>query len=115
MSKEDLRRPRLESSRQPPLLFPLRMKILSIAVVRKDTAGSCILAAEYDLSSFSFFLRSTYATQSAVCCESRSGQEFLTFSSKAVAERTDKGLRQSVEEAGREVAGRWTSAVYPWT
>lgn len=35
------------------------MKIVSIAIVRKGASGAKIIAAEYDLSSFSFFQRST--------------------------------------------------------
>ncbi len=61
------------------------MKIVAISIVRRDPAGAHIVAAEYDLSSFSFFQRGM-------------GQEFLAFFSKTIAERTERGIRQSVEE-----------------
>ena len=62
------------------------MKLLSIVVVYKGSTAAHILKAGYDLSSISFFQRST-------------AQEFITFTSRILAERTSVGARQSVKEA----------------
>jgi len=62
------------------------MKIYSICVVLAPTSGaSVILAQANDLSSFSFYQRGSLA-------------EFMTFFTRTVAERTQPGQRQSVEE-----------------
>lgn len=62
------------------------MKIYSISVVLSPSSGaSVVLANATDMSSFSFYQRGSIA-------------EFLTFFSKTVAERTQPGQRQSVEE-----------------
>lgn len=80
------------------------MKIFSIVLVRKDPTGSRIIACEYDLSSFGFFQRSQYLSQcvaspgtltSFVCPRM---QEFMAFFSRTIAERTERGVRQTVEE-----------------
>ncbi|ODV89171.1 hypothetical protein CANCADRAFT_32507 [Tortispora caseinolytica NRRL Y-17796] len=65
------------------------MKIYYIAVLKAETPAK-VLAAAKDLSSFSFFERSAVG-------------ESLEFFSSTVAERTQKGQRQSVEE-GRYIA-----------
>ena len=62
------------------------MKIYSIAVVHAPAGKeSKILTAASDLSSYSFFQKGTV-------------QEFMTFFSKTVADRTAPGQRQSVQE-----------------
>ena len=67
-------------------LARLKMKIYSISVVLAPSSGaSVVLANATDMSSFSFYQRGSIA-------------EFLTFFSKTVAERTQPGQRQSVEE-----------------
>lgn len=64
------------------------VKIFSICLVKIDVKPSVILAAEYELSSFGYFQRSSI-------------QEFMTFFSKTLAERTpNPGSRQSVEQDG---------------
>jgi synaptobrevin family protein YKT6 len=62
------------------------MKLLSIVIVNKGETSASILKAGYDLSSISFFQRST-------------AQEFITFTSRILTERTPIGGRQSVKEA----------------
>ncbi|KAJ3100098.1 palmitoyltransferase [Physocladia obscura] len=59
-------------------------KVFSIAVA--DTNGGCqILAAENDLMSFNYFQRGSV-------------QEFLGFFIKTAVERTQRGMRQKIEE-----------------
>lgn len=70
----------------PVKIISERMKLLSIVVVYKGSTAAHILKAGYDLSSISFFQRST-------------AQEFITFTSRILAERTSVGGRQSVKEA----------------
>ncbi|CAO4371991.1 Protein CBR-YKT-6 [Caenorhabditis briggsae] len=63
------------------------MKLYSIHVLHKDptTANVRIFKSESDLSSFSYFQRSSV-------------QEFMTFSSKLIVERSGLGTRSSVKE-----------------
>jgi len=61
------------------------MKILYVGIIKNDTKPAEQLCAETDLSSFSRFTRGSYA-------------EFMTFTSKTIAERTRPGQRQDVEE-----------------
>lgn len=62
------------------------MKIYSIAIVHAPAGKeSKILTSASDLSSYSFFQKGTV-------------QEFMTFFSKTVADRTAPGQRQSVQE-----------------
>ncbi|CAK1360147.1 Synaptobrevin ykt6 [Cercospora beticola] len=61
------------------------MKILYIGILRNESKPAVELAAERDLSSFSRFTRSSVG-------------EFLTVFAKTVAERTNPGQRQDVEE-----------------
>jgi len=62
------------------------MKIYSLAVVHCPTGkDSTILTSASDLSSYSFFQKGSV-------------QEFMTFFSKTVADRTAQGQRQSVQE-----------------
>ncbi|KAI5356945.1 putative Longin domain, v-SNARE, coiled-coil domain-containing protein [Septoria linicola] len=61
------------------------MKILYIGVLRNESKPAVELSAERDLSSFSRFTRSSVG-------------EFLTVFAKTVAERTNPGQRQDVEE-----------------
>lgn len=62
-------------------------KLFSLLVLYKNENGSAhVLKAAYDLSSFSFFQRGSV-------------QEFITFTSKILAERTAAMSRQSVKEA----------------
>lgn len=62
------------------------MKLFSLLVLYKGESAAHILKAGYDLSSFSFFQRGSV-------------QEFITFTAKILAERTNVGERQSVKEA----------------
>ncbi|KPP70912.1 hypothetical protein Z043_110218 [Scleropages formosus] len=61
------------------------MKLYSLSVLYKGTNKSSLLKAAYDLSSFSFFQRSSV-------------QEFMTFTSALIVERTSHGSRASVKE-----------------
>ncbi|PFH51654.1 hypothetical protein AMATHDRAFT_58794 [Amanita thiersii Skay4041] len=62
------------------------MKIYSLSVMHAPPSGpSVVLASANDLSSFSFYQRGTAG-------------EFMPFFSKTVAERTQPGQRQSVQE-----------------
>jgi len=61
------------------------MKILYIGVLRNNPKPAEELCVETDLSSFSRFTRGNYA-------------EFMTFTSKTIAERTSAGQRQDVQE-----------------
>jgi hypothetical protein len=61
------------------------VRVFSIAILRNDVTPAVALASSQDLSSFGFFQRSAVG-------------EFMTFFSKTVAERTQAGQRQDVEE-----------------
>jgi len=61
-------------------------KLFSIVVLYKGESAAHILKAGWDLSSISFFQRGT-------------AQDFITFTSKILVERTSIGARQSVKEA----------------
>jgi hypothetical protein len=61
------------------------MRLYSIAILRNDVQPAVQLASAQDLSTFGFFQRSSVG-------------EFMTFFSKTVAERTQAGQRQDVEE-----------------
>jgi len=62
------------------------MKLFSINVLYKGESEVTILKSGFDLSSISFFQRGT-------------AQDFITFTSKILVERTAVGSRQSVKEA----------------
>jgi synaptobrevin family protein YKT6 len=68
------------------------MKILGIALLRwhEDTAEPVFLCEATDLSSFSFFQRSTAA-------------QFVRFISRTLIKRTPRGKRQSVVHEGNNV------------
>ncbi|KAH8847435.1 hypothetical protein MCOR27_000320 [Pyricularia oryzae] len=61
------------------------MKLHYIGIFRNDSKPAHEIVAEKELSAYSRFTRSNYA-------------EFMTFTSKTVAERTKPGQRQDVEE-----------------
>lgn len=61
------------------------MKLHYIGIFRNDTKPAHEIVAEKELSAYSRFTRGNYA-------------EFMTFTSKTVAERTKPGQRQDVEE-----------------
>lgn len=61
------------------------MKLYSISIIHKGATKANLLKAAYDLSSFSFFQRSSV-------------QEFMTFTSALIVERTSQGSRASVKE-----------------
>jgi synaptobrevin family protein YKT6 len=63
------------------------MKLLYIGIIRNDSKPAVEIVAEKDLSSFSRFTRGNYG-------------EFMSLFSKTVAERTNAGQRQDVEEQG---------------
>uniref|UniRef100_A0A4X2JZG2 Synaptobrevin homolog YKT6 n=1 Tax=Vombatus ursinus TaxID=29139 RepID=A0A4X2JZG2_VOMUR len=61
------------------------MKLYSLSVLYKGDSKAILLKAAYDVSSFSFFQRSSV-------------QEFMTFTSQLIVERSEKGSRASVKE-----------------
>ncbi|XP_038212611.1 synaptobrevin homolog YKT6 [Zerene cesonia] len=61
------------------------VKVYGLGVLYKGVNSATILKAAYDLQSFSFFQRSSV-------------QEFMTFVSKTIVERTQPASRQSVKE-----------------
>ncbi|XP_061115715.1 synaptobrevin homolog YKT6-like [Conger conger] len=61
------------------------MKLFSLSVLHKATNKANLLKAAYDLSSFSFFQRASV-------------QEFMTFTSALIVERSSHGSRSSVKE-----------------
>ncbi|XP_065365032.1 synaptobrevin homolog YKT6 [Calliphora vicina] len=61
------------------------VKLFALSVFYKGSAEARILKSAYDLQSFSFFQRSTV-------------QEFMTFASKTIVERTQPAMRQSVKQ-----------------
>ncbi|KAM5203811.1 synaptobrevin homolog YKT6 [Hipposideros larvatus] len=61
------------------------MKLYSLSVLFKGEPRVLLLKAAYDVSSFSFFQRSSV-------------QEFMTFTSQLIVERSAKGSRASVKE-----------------
>lgn len=61
------------------------VKVYAVVVLYKGVNNATILKAVYDLQSFSFFQRSSV-------------QEFMTFVSKTMVERTQPASRQSVKE-----------------
>uniref|UniRef100_A0A8C8H207 YKT6 v-SNARE homolog n=1 Tax=Oncorhynchus tshawytscha TaxID=74940 RepID=A0A8C8H207_ONCTS len=63
------------------------MKLYSLSVLHKGATKSNLLKSAYDLSSFSFFQRSSV-------------QEFMTFTSALIVERSAHGSRASVKEQG---------------
>jgi len=67
-------------------MFQIMTKLFSIVVLYKGETAAQILKAGWDLSSISFFQRGT-------------AQDFITFTSKILVERTGVGARQSVKEA----------------
>ncbi|XP_040820761.1 synaptobrevin homolog YKT6 isoform X2 [Ochotona curzoniae] len=61
------------------------MKLYSLSVLYKGAPKVVLLKAAYDVSSFSFFQRSSV-------------QEFMTFTSQLIVERSAPGSRASVKE-----------------
>uniref|UniRef100_A0A8D2LKE5 YKT6 v-SNARE homolog n=1 Tax=Varanus komodoensis TaxID=61221 RepID=A0A8D2LKE5_VARKO len=61
------------------------MKLYSLSVLYKGDPKVHLLKAAYDVSSFSFFQRSSV-------------QEFMTFTSQLIVERSEPGSRASVKE-----------------
>ena len=61
------------------------MRLFSIATVRNDVNPAILLASAKDVSTFTFFQRSTVA-------------QFMDFFSQTVAERTQAGQRQGIEQ-----------------
>ncbi|XP_072122833.1 synaptobrevin homolog YKT6 isoform X2 [Mobula birostris] len=61
------------------------MKLYSLSVLYKGATKVNLLKAAYDVSSFSFFQRSSV-------------QEFMTFTSQLIVERSQKGNRAAVKE-----------------
>ncbi|XP_069318861.1 synaptobrevin homolog YKT6 isoform X2 [Eulemur rufifrons] len=61
------------------------MKLYCLSVLYKGDPKVVLLKAAYDLSSFSFFQRSSV-------------QEFMNFTSQLIVERSAKGTRSSVKE-----------------
>jgi synaptobrevin homolog YKT6 len=73
------------------------MKILALCLLRRDPSPSTMLAAEYDVSSFSFFQRSSV-------------QEFLGFFAATLSDKTTNGMRQAVEQDSTTHAQLFPSA-----
>ena len=67
------------------IVYLFQMKIFSILVLYKGDPSSHALKSAHDLSSFSFFQRSSV-------------QEFMNFTAKIMTERTQIGDRQAVTE-----------------
>uniref|UniRef100_A0A672KBC2 YKT6 v-SNARE homolog (S. cerevisiae) n=1 Tax=Sinocyclocheilus grahami TaxID=75366 RepID=A0A672KBC2_SINGR len=67
------------------ILFRNAMKLYSLSVLYKGSTKANLLKAAYDLSSFSFFQRSSV-------------QEFMTFTSALIVERSALGSRASIKE-----------------
>ncbi|XP_076587703.1 synaptobrevin homolog YKT6 [Chaetodon auriga] len=61
------------------------MRLYSISIIHKGTTKANLLKAAYDLSPFGFFQRSSI-------------QEFMTFTSALIVERTSHGSRASIKE-----------------
>lgn len=61
------------------------MKLYSLSIIYKGATKANLLKAAYDLSSYGYFHRSSY-------------QEFMTFTSALLVERTSQGSRASVKE-----------------
>jgi len=61
------------------------VRLFTIVILRNDVTPAALLASAQDLSTFGFFQRSSVG-------------EFMTFFAKTVAERTQAGQRQDVEE-----------------
>lgn len=63
------------------------MRLYSLSVLYKGDPKALLLRAAYDVSTFSFFQRTSV-------------QEFMTFTSQLIVERSAKGSRASVKEQG---------------
>jgi synaptobrevin homolog YKT6 len=61
------------------------VRLFSIAILRNDVSPVVVLASAQDLSTFGFFKRPAVG-------------KFMTSFSETIAERTQAGQRQSVEE-----------------
>ena len=61
------------------------VRLFTIVILRNDVTPAALLASAQDLSTFGFFQRSSVG-------------EFMTFFAKTIAERTQAGQRQDVEE-----------------
>ncbi|XP_014085585.2 synaptobrevin homolog YKT6 [Bactrocera oleae] len=61
------------------------VKLFALSIFYKGSAEARLLKSTYDLQSFSFFQRGTV-------------QEFMTFASKTIVERTQPAMRQSVKQ-----------------
>ncbi|XP_067639052.1 synaptobrevin homolog YKT6 [Eurosta solidaginis] len=61
------------------------VKLFALSIFYKGTPEARLLKSAYDLQSFSFFQRGTV-------------QEFMTFASKTIVERTQPAMRQSVKQ-----------------
>lgn len=66
------------------------VKIYCISLLHKGQTGATWLKSAFELQSFSFFQRGSV-------------QEFMTFFSKTIVERTIPASRQSVKEGGQYV------------
>ncbi|KAM7350437.1 YKT6 v-SNARE homolog [Cochliomyia hominivorax] len=61
------------------------VKLFALSIFYKGSSEARLLKSAYDLQSFSFFQRGTV-------------QEFMTFASKTIVERTQPAMRQSVKQ-----------------
>ncbi|NXE30868.1 YKT6B protein, partial [Ardeotis kori] len=61
------------------------MRLYSLSVLYRGDPGARLLKAAYDVSTFNFFQRSSV-------------QEFMTFTSQLIVERSELGTRASVKE-----------------
>jgi synaptobrevin homolog YKT6 len=64
------------------------VKLFSLSILYKTPGSATWLTSAFDLSTFNFFQRG-------------SAQEFMSFVSKTIVERTHTCSRQSVKEGGK--------------
>lgn len=100
--------------------YPDTMKLYSLSILHKGATRANLLKAAYELTSFGFFQRSRWDSPApihclvplclcssyslCVCC---SVQEFMTFTSALIVERSTQGSRASVKEQGRMFSPGW--------
>ncbi|NWT76649.1 YKT6B protein, partial [Prunella himalayana] len=78
------------------------MRLYSLSVLYKGDPKVHLLKAAYDVSTFNFFQRSSV-------------QEFMTFTSQLIAERSALGSRASVKEQGESCPWPHSGKSHPKT
>lgn len=74
------------------------MKIISLLIVRREPFPATVLVQEHDLSSFSFFQRTSYAYFLQLIL--RATRELLSFFATTLVEKTTPGVYQAVQQDG---------------